>query len=666
MFNIDGIVSGFDTSSIIESLLGFQQKQIDTFNSRKAEVTTKQTSFKGIEAQLLTLQGSLSRLNRNVNSVFDGRIATSSKDDVVTATAGSRAIAANYQLTVEQLATAHQVASQGFNSTDLIATGDVTLRVGDRDAKTITIDSSNNTLEGFVNTINDQVEDVNASIVFDQATDSHRVLLSSRHTGAENTISVMSAQDPMDGVLPDFSGPAVQPPLNAIVKLGSGIGAISAEYQSNIVDGLIDNVTLQLNKADPGSSVSIAIEPDIESAQEAVEGFVEDFNSIVDFIDDQTRYSPEADEASPLLGDRSASSIKNELLTLVSSTVPGTSIGRLSEIGIDLNLQGRLSVDSEKLGRALRGELEGVDENEIRNLFGLNGSSSSSGIRFLGGTIRTQPSPTPYQVDITQAARQAVVTGTNAVAASTVIDGTNNTFTITVDGITSDELTLTAGTYTTAELASQVESVINNSAKLGVHDVTVSVDADNKLVIRTEAYGAAANVASVSGIASSDLGFGGTESASGQDVAGSFIVNGVSEAARGSGRILTGLADNENTADLRLEVTLGPDQVGAGTEADLNISQGITGRVNEYVNRILDSQTGLLKTVNDAFELRIASIDRSIEQVKELTESKRQDLVDEFSALESIINELQTTGNFIATQLSSLGSFNNNNNNNKN
>ena len=46
-FSIDGIVSGFDTSGIIDSLLGFQQKQIDTYNSRKAEVTTKQSSFKG-------------------------------------------------------------------------------------------------------------------------------------------------------------------------------------------------------------------------------------------------------------------------------------------------------------------------------------------------------------------------------------------------------------------------------------------------------------------------------------------------------------------------------------------------------------------------------------------------------------------------------------------
>lgn len=662
MFNIDGIVSGFDTTGIIDSLLGFQQRQIDTFNSRKAEVTTKQSSFKGIEAQLLTLQSSMGRLNRATNSVFDARVATSSNEDVLVATAGSGAISANYQLSVEQLATAHQIASQGFATTsDQIATGDVTFKVGDRSEQTITIDSSNNTLQGYVNAINEQVDDLNASIVFDQGTNSHRILLSSRHTGAANSITVTSAQDPLAGVLPDFSGPAVQPNLNAIVKLGSGIGAISAEYESNTVDGLIENVTLELSKADPGSTINISIEPDTEAAQEAVESFVADFNSIIEFIEAQTRYNPDTEEASPLLGDRSASTIKNKLLTIVSETVSGSELGRLSEIGIDLNTQGKLGIDSDKLSKALRGELEGVESRDIRKLFGLNGESTSSGIRFLGGSPRTQASKTPYQVDITQAAEQALVTGTNATAASTVIDSSNNQFAITVDGIVSETLTLAEGTYTSSELAAHLESVINGSATLGVHDVTVGAETDGRLSIRSEAYGSAAEISSLTGTAAAVLGFDGSESDSGQDVAGQFIVNGVTEIAKGTGRILLGNLDNENTADIRLEVTLKSDQLVAGPEADLTITQGITGRLNEYTKSVLDSESGLLKTVNDTFESRIASIDKSIEQVEKLTESKRQYLIDEFTALESIINELQTTGNFISTQLTSLGNFSKNN-----
>ena len=664
MFNIDGIVSGFDTTSIIESLLGFQQQQIDSFNSRKAEVTTKQTSFKGIEAQLVTLQTSATRLNRTVNSVFDSRLAETSNDDIVAATASNGAITSSYQITVEQLATAHQVASQGFSSTtDQIATGEISFKVGDRPEQTITINESNNTLQSFVNTVNEQVDDINASVIYDQASGTHRILLSSKHTGLTNTISVTSAQDPLTGVLPDFSGPAVQPPLNAIVKLGSGSGAISAEYESNTVDGLIENVTLELKKADPGNVVNIEIDADTEAAKEAVQGFADNFNSIVEFIEAQTRFDPETDQASPLLGDRSASNIKNQLLTIVSNSIPGLELNRLSQIGIDLDTRGKLTVDSAKLDDALNGRLDDINAQDVRNLFGLNGTSSHSGIRFLGGTDRTIASETPYQVDITQAAERASVTATNAAAASIVIDSSNDELTLTVDGIESETLTLQHDTYTTQELADHLQSVINSSSELGVHDVEVSVGTDNRISIQTTAYGSSANLSSIAGSAVGALGFDSSEADSGSDVQGKFIVNGVEEIAKGIGRILSGDPDNENTADLRVEVSLTADQIVAGKEADLTITRGITGKLNEYISDVLDSESGLLKTVNDSFVARIASIDQSIERVEQLTESRREYLIAEFTALESIINELQTTGTFISSQLTSLGNFSNSNNN---
>ncbi|MEM6473362.1 MAG: flagellar filament capping protein FliD [Planctomycetota bacterium] len=665
MFNIDGIVSGFDTTNIIESLLGFQQQQVDSLNGRKAEITTEQSSFKGIEAQLLTLRGSLSQLNRSVNSVFDGRVATSSNEEVLTATAGSRAIAGSYRLSVDQLAAAHQIASQGFASdADEIATGDISFKVGNRAEQTITIDANNNTLEGFVEAVNEQVDDVSASLVFDQGSGSSRILLTSRFTGASNTIAVTSSQDPLTGVLPDFDGPAVQPALNAIVTLGSGVGAISAEYESNTVDGLIDNVTLQLNKADVGNPLTIDIEPDTEAAEEAVAGFVENFNSIIDFIDNATRFDPVTETASPLLGNRSVTSIKNELLTIVSGTVADSPIGRLAEIGIDLNLQGKLALDTNKLSEALRGELEDVDADDIRSLFGLNGSSDNSGIRFLGGSQRTQAPSSPIEVNITQAAERAEITASNALADSIIIDSANREFTVSVNGLDSETLSLTEGTYTRAELAEQLQAAINGSSELRNNRVNVTVDTSNQLVIQTEGYGISAKLSELSGSAAATLGFDGSEADSGQDVAGTFTVDGVTEEADGTGRVLSGDADNEFTADLRVEVTLTDSQVVAGSEANLTVTQGITGQLSSYLSEILDTENGLIKTVDDSFTSRIADIDDSIEQVEEITELRRQSLIEEFAALESILNELQSTGNFLASQFASLSSFSTGNNRN--
>ncbi len=56
---------------------------------------------------------------------------------------------------------------------------------------------------------------------------------------------------------------------------------------------------------------------------------------------------------------------------------------------------------------------------------------------------------------------------------------------------------------------------------------------NNNLTITSSRYGAAAQVTMNSGTALAALGFTGGESAKGTDVAGSFLVNGVTEAAIG-------------------------------------------------------------------------------------------------------------------------------------
>ncbi|MEO1530284.1 MAG: flagellar filament capping protein FliD [Planctomycetota bacterium] len=662
MFSIDGIVSGFETSTIIESLLGFQQNQIDTFNSRKAEITTRQSAFKGIEAQLVTLRSSLGRLNRSAGSVFDQKLTTSSNEDILSVAADGNANNGFYQLTVNSLATAEQLGSQGFTSTsELVGTGTFTLSVGGRTATTVSVDNGNNTVTGFVNAINDQVEDVNASVVFDQGAGSYRILLSSNLTGADNTITISNGLS--GGTTPDFSGPAVQSAANAVVTLGSGPGAITAEYSSNTVDSLIENVTIDLKSASATETVTINVQNDNESAREAIETFVNDYNSVIEFIEEQTRFDPESGNASPLISVRQASTIKNELLNLVSESVPtGTSLRRLSQIGIDIDTRGRLSINSARLEQAFNGELDGIDSGDIRKLFGLDGTSDNAGVRFLAGSNRTVDSSTPYQVDITQAAEQASITATNAVASSIVIDDSNNSFQITVDGVVSEELTLTNGTYTAEELASQLETTINSSNELGFRNVLVGLSGSNELIITTEGYGLSSKLSSVTGDASSILGFTGIESDSGVDVVGSFIVNGQAETAVGTGRILRGEPDNANTADLQLEVTLTPDRVVAGAEAEVLVTRGVTGNLETYLGDLFDAESGLLKTVNDDFTARVDSIDESIARVEALTESRREFLIREFTALESILSELQNTGNIISSQLSTISAFGNDDN----
>lgn len=655
MFSIDGLVSGFDTTSIINGLLQFQQTQVDLLNSRKSEITTRQSAFNGIEAQLLNLRSALGKLNR-VSSVFDSRLATSSNEDTISAIAGSDAAGGVYSITVNALAQAEQLGSQGFESENAeLATGEITLRVGSRPPTTIQLDSSNNTVADFVSSVNAQSDDIAASIVFDQSNDSFRVLLTSSITGEENAISIDS--DLGAGAALDFSGEPVQNAQNASITLGSGPGAIEAEYADNQIDELISGVTLNLASVstDP---VIITVSDDNEAAVEAIEDFVEAFNGVVDFIDNQTQFDPETDFASPLAGNRNVNLIRDRLLNSVIENVDGldTGLSRLADIGIDVNTTGRLELDTTQLNDALAGRIEGVAPSDIRNLFGLNGTSSSQGIEFLLGSDLTSASGEPFQVEIIQAAEQASVSSSNELLSTVVIDGDNNEFSISVDGVDSEVLTLAQGEYTPEELAAEVQSVINNSSELGSRGVTVSADG-LELVITTESYGLSSTISNITGSAAESLGFSGTEEDAGQDVAGTFIVNGQSETAVGNGRLLVGNADNENTADLQLLVSLTGDQVGSGLVSDVQITRGITSQLDSFLGDILDPETGTLKTINDDFDEQIESLDKSIERVQEQTDSRRDFLIAEFAALERVLSELQNTGNLLSSQLQSLGSF---------
>ena len=593
-FAIDGLISGLDTTSIIEGLVSLQESQVDRLNLQKSEIVTQQTAFKGIEARLVNFQSSLSKLNRTSDSVFDGSVGTSSNEDVLTVTADDNATEGTYSVRVTSLARAQQLGSTGFDSSDTsIPQGTISFQVGSREATEITVDSSNDTVDGLVSAINSQSDDVYASIVNDQASGSSRVLLTSRHTGEANEINITNDLAVADAsqTRPDFSGLPVQEASNATVQLGSGPGSIVAEYDSNEVEGLIQNVTLNLNSAEEDSDITITIEQDKKEPPVAIQEFFATYNELIDYIDQQTEYDTETGEASPLIGNRDVADLKNQLGALVTNVVPGldSNMNRLSQLGLDINGTGKLTLDSAQLDKALNGEIEGVDRSDIKKLFGLGGVSDTPKIEFILGSSSTNATDSAVQVDISQAAERGSVTATNVASngatdllnSTVTIDDSSNEFSFTIDGQETETFTLTNGTYTYQEIADNLQSALIGSSLDAAQNATISLD-DGKLNITSGSYGSSSTIAEISGSAASVLGFTGSESGEGTDVVGNFIVDGVIEPATGTGRVLIGDSDNENTADLQLKITLGAADITEGIEGSLTISRGITSQMDQY------------------------------------------------------------------------------------
>jgi flagellar hook-associated protein 2 len=757
--SVQGLVSGLDTNKIIQGLLAIDQAKITAIDNKVSTLQTQQTAYKTLEARLLALQGQMTQLSRSQNGIFDSRTVQSSNEDLVTAAASSSAVPGVYHFRVNSLAAAQQIASQGFDSAaSNVTDGTLQITVGSA-TKTITIDSTNDTLQGLADAINAADAGATAFVVNDGSGDGkegNRLLLVANQAGTANKISIVNNladssgaavkpifdtaqigaarnasldtgtatatsnggtaytgtsnntytftvvqggtvgaddnlqlsytdatgahtgtitlnasdagvfKDAAEGVQIQFGAgtlvagdsytiktfvPNVQNASDASVTLGSGAGALTVNSATNQVNSLIPGVTLQLQAADPTKDVTLTVAADTSKIKTTITDFVSSFNDTIDFINQQISYDTTSGKAGPLLGDRQVLSIQQQLQTAMNDVIPGANplLNHLGALGITMDDNGKLVVDDAKLTNVLTGGKTGVSLGDVRRLFSLSGSSPNNGVQFITGSTKTIASSTPYVVHITQAAARASLTAATALAASTVIDNTNNTFAIGLDGATSATLTLAAGTYSQQALAQAVQAAINSDSTLQGRGVTASLTG-GILTLTSNRYGAASNVTAKSGTALAALGFTAGASNQGADVAGSYLVNGVTETAVGNGQFLLGDSNNSNTADLQVRVTLTPAQVGAGVDADLNVSRGVASRLDLSLTSLFDPVNGRLKQIDDDFNTSISSLNDQKSQQTEIMQARQASLEEQFTAMEETLSQLQSTSNFLALQ----------------
>ena len=658
MLTIDGLITGIDTEAIINGLLEIQQTQIDRLTLRKQNLQSQRSAYDSLEAQLLSLQTAADKLGRSQNSPFTARQVTLNDESALVATAANNAALGSYQIQIDALAHAHQIVSNGFADSDAeIAEGTLTLRVGTGPERTITIDGSNNTVQGLVDDINLVDASVNASIINDgTAGTPFRILLRANETGAANQITVTNNLSSGTGTQPTFDlGNPVQAAADAQVRLGDGPGALTVFSSTNKVDKLLDGVTLNLLTADPDHAITIQVGRNTELTTEAITDLVDSFNGLMDFIEELVRFNPETEEAGILIGDRTITDIQNEVRSLLQDIVPGVNpnANRLSVLGISVSDRGRLIVNASRLQSVLAGEDTTISSADLQRLFSFSGQSNHPNVQFLRSSSRTKASTNPYQVDITQAADQAVISGDLAVTNPTIVTAANNSLSLMIDGATLN-ITLPAGAYTPAELAAVLESTINADPNINGRQLSVGLDGSGKLKLQSDTYGSISQVTLLSGSSLTSLGFLSLASDTGTDVAGRFIVDGQGELATGKGRFLTGNADNPHTADLQLLVSLTPSQITSGVEAEITITNGLAGNLSELISRFVDPNSGKLDTARDRFDQRLNTLDESITRQQEIFDRQQADLIKQFTALESAISELQTTSNFLATQLAGV------------
>lgn len=639
--NFSGLATGINTDILIEGLTRIHQQRIDTLKARQADVTTKQSALATLQGYLYDLQSKASLLGRSVGSIFDAATATSSDPNTLTVAASSTATPGSYIVSVESIAKAHMIASSGFTDPNAqIKQGTITIQVGNNQPTMININSTNNTLQGIVKTINSVVQDVSATIVNDRSDKPYRIILSSKKTGENNVITITNNLTDGSGENINFQEKTLQQASDAVLHLGTGDDTLVIRSSNNKIDTVIPGATINLLRAEPGKSIAVDIFTDLKKIQDGIKDFVDTYNKVMDYINEQSKYQIEIQQAGIFLGNREIQELVNDIVSTVLTTIrsSNTEVNRLSKIGITLGDNNKLSIDHAKLEQALTtGNTQVL--SDLKRLFAISGQSTNPAIEFVQATTKTNPSTTAYEVHVTSPATRATVTATSALGDIITIQPPDNTLVIRLNNATLLNININPGIYTPEELAVLLQRLINTNID-NYNDHVIVILHNNHIQISTLKYGSLSHIRIEGGSVLPELGFAGGESAQGNDVAGYYVVDGVSEVAIGSGQILTGMSGNQHTDGLHVRVT-SPIQ----TSGNILITNGIASKLNFVLYKYLNPVNGRLKNLQENYQNKINNINKELDRQNLILENRKNELIRQFAAMESAVNNLKSLQN---------------------
>jgi flagellar hook-associated protein 2 len=109
-----GLISGIDTAQLIDQLIALESRGKFTLQNRLNRLQNQQAAMLSINSRLLALKNIAGSFRKD--NIFQSAIATSSNEDVLTASASAKALPGNFTFTVKQLVSTSQQLSKGFAS----------------------------------------------------------------------------------------------------------------------------------------------------------------------------------------------------------------------------------------------------------------------------------------------------------------------------------------------------------------------------------------------------------------------------------------------------------------------------------------------------------------------------------------------------------------------
>lgn len=656
-----GTGSGIDSSSLVNKLVDvYKAPETERLTTKKTLLETRisdygllRSAFSKLETAAAAL-GSADTFNAKSASIPDTSLIGVTKLD-------ASASIGEYAINVDAIAKSQSISSGNFASqTAPIGKGTIAIRFGvwndaatsftvdsTKTGGTITIDDSNNSLVGLKDSINKSNLGLKASIL---NIGGQYKLMVTAPSGASQEIELTATETPGSPGLASFNFNSTtrnfsqqQGGEDAVVR----INGMSVTRSTNHLTDVIEGVEFDLFNKSATETVSMGITEDKSLAEKAIRDFVAAYNTFLSETDKLVGFDKEKNAYGSLKQDPLAKNLLQQVRSQFGAPIVGLSgkFSSLSDIGVRTKLDGTLEVDDSDNTTSFKSSFANNFE-AIRDLFVSTRNSSSAQIAVTKNSAKSVAGN--YAVNITTQASQGTLFG-SAVGITFPYDTTGKalSFTVSVDGTESNTITLPTKTYNTAaELAIDLQSLINVDSKLSDAKASLSVSYNSTLSrfeFTSNTFGSSSKISFASvGADMGDLGLSVASGTIGTDVAGT--IDGV--AGFGYGKVLLPALGSKAEG---LSMTVEP----GATSATISFSRGFSGTFTSLIDDFLSS-SGMIKTRETAISKDQDKVKTDQSTLDRRAESYRARLQAQFSAMESIVRSLKSTGSFLTGAFKAL------------
>ncbi len=366
--------AGFNVTTTVASLVANMQVAEAPYNTQLTSLHSEDTVISNLGTLMSTLSTDIENLS-GPTGALSALTGSSSNTSILQLTGASTgAVAGTHSIVVSQLAQTASAYGSAVTASDALS-GSMSIQIGSGTPLTISVDPNNNTLSGLAASINGSSAGVTASVI--SGTGGEQLSLVSETSGAAGAFTVSSTglSDTTTGAAVTFS--AGEPAQDAKMTIDN----IAASSSSNTVTSVLPGVTFQLLSVST-APVQVNINNDTATMSTAIGTMVKDYNSVITALNTQEG-NTSTGGAEPFFGNPLIATIQEQLDTAISGSGTGD-VNGIGAIGVSVNTDGTLTLDSDTLATALSSNF-----NAVVSLFqgaGGVGESLTSAAISLGNT----------------------------------------------------------------------------------------------------------------------------------------------------------------------------------------------------------------------------------------------------------------------------------------